>query len=144
MQFLGETCQARQRLLDVGRNVVAGATPPRHQAKTYAKLRQLTEQAFQKAGYPVIPAPRPVAFWHETGSAVMGLDENTSVVDPTGAVHGISGLYVADASVLPTAGEDRWIAMACFHEAEWEALVAQPGLEPLRDDARFQTLARLA
>lgn len=83
---------------------IGAYTPPRHQAKTYAKLRQLTEQAFQKAGYPVIPAPRPVAFWHETGSAVMGLDENTSVVDPSGAVHGISGLYVADASVLPTAG----------------------------------------
>jgi choline dehydrogenase-like flavoprotein len=79
-------------------------TPPRHQAKTYAKMRQLTERAFQKAGYPVIPAPRPVAFWHETGSAVMGVDETTSVVDPAGAVHGVGGLYVADASVLPSAG----------------------------------------
>ncbi len=83
---------------------IGAYTPPRHQAKTYAKLRQLTQQAFAKAGYPVIPAPRPVAFWHETGSAVMGADEKTSVVDPTGAVHGIGGLYVADASVLPSAG----------------------------------------
>jgi choline dehydrogenase-like flavoprotein len=83
---------------------IGAYTPPRHQAKTYAKMRQLTVQAFQKAGYPVIPAPRPVAFWHETGSAVMGTDEKISVVDPTGAVHGVGGLYVADASVLPSAG----------------------------------------
>jgi choline dehydrogenase-like flavoprotein len=79
-------------------------TPPRHQTKTYAKMRQMTTQAFLKAGYPVIPAPRPVAFWHETGSAVMGTNEKTSVVDPTGAVYGVAGLYVADASVLPSAG----------------------------------------
>ena len=83
---------------------IGAYTTPRHQAKTYAKLRDLTAQAFQKAGYPVIRAPRPVAFWHETGSAVMGTDETSSVVDATGAVHGVSGLYVADASVLPSAG----------------------------------------
>jgi choline dehydrogenase-like flavoprotein len=34
----------------------------------------------------------------------MGTDEKISVVDPTGAVHGVGGLYVADASVLPSAG----------------------------------------
>lgn len=78
--------------------------PPRHQAKTYARLRSLTAQAFRQAGYPVIRAPRPVAFWHETGSAVMGKDAASSVVDPTGAVHGVRGLFIADASVLPSAG----------------------------------------
>ena len=52
----------------------------------------------------MIRAPRPVAFWHETGSAVMGVDAKASVVDPQGAVHGVAGLYVADASVLPSAG----------------------------------------
>ncbi|QGZ93737.1 GMC oxidoreductase [Terricaulis silvestris] len=83
---------------------IAAYTTPRHQAKTYAKLRTLTEQAFQRAGYPVIRAPGSVAFWHETGGAVMGRDERTSVVDPAGAVHGVQGLYVADASVLPSAG----------------------------------------
>jgi choline dehydrogenase-like flavoprotein len=83
---------------------IGAYTTPRHQAKTYAKMRDLTAQAFAKAGYPVIRAPRPVAFWHETGSAVMGVNEKTSVVDSTGQVHGVTGLYVADASVLPTAG----------------------------------------
>lgn len=83
---------------------IGAFTPPRHQARTYARLRRLTQEAFRSAGYQVIPAPRPVAFWHETGSCVMGTDEATSVVDPTGAVHGVKGLYVADASVLPSAG----------------------------------------
>ena len=36
--------------------------------------------------------------------AVLGADEKTSVVDPAGQVHGVAGLYVADASVLPSAG----------------------------------------
>lgn len=83
---------------------IGAYTTPRHQAKTYAKMRDLTAQAFGKAGYPVIRAPRPVAFWHETGSAIMGANEAASVVDTTGQVHGVAGLYVADASVLPTAG----------------------------------------
>lgn len=83
---------------------IGSFTPPRHQPKTYQKMRDLTANAFEKAGYPVIRAPRPVAFWHETGSAVMGVDEKASVVDPQGAVHGVAGLYLADASVLPTAG----------------------------------------
>ncbi|MFT3722874.1 MAG: GMC family oxidoreductase [Hyphomonadaceae bacterium] len=79
-------------------------TRPRHQAKTYAKLRRMTIGVLQKAGYPVIPAPRGPDFWHITGGAVMGADEKASVTDGTGAVHGIGGLYVTDASVLPSAG----------------------------------------
>ncbi|MEO0720973.1 MAG: GMC family oxidoreductase [Pseudomonadota bacterium] len=78
-------------------------TPPRHQAGSYDKLRKLAVSAFHKAGYPVLQARRPMEFWHETGSAVMGSDPASSVVDPTGQVHGIKGLYVADASVPPTA-----------------------------------------
>ena len=34
----------------------------------------------------------------------MGNDPDTSVCDKYGKVHGISGLYVADKSVLPTVG----------------------------------------
>ena len=42
------------------------------------------------------------------------------------------------------AGDDRWIAIACFDETEWRSLVAQPGLEELEADSRFGTLeARL-
>jgi crotonobetainyl-CoA:carnitine CoA-transferase CaiB-like acyl-CoA transferase len=38
-------------------------------------------------------------------------------------------------------GTDRWIAIACFTETEWQALTAATGLEALREDPRFVTLA---
>jgi choline dehydrogenase-like flavoprotein len=34
----------------------------------------------------------------------MGVDPDTSATDPYGQIHGISGLYVADNSVIPTSG----------------------------------------
>ncbi|MEW9700208.1 GMC oxidoreductase [Paenibacillus sp. SI8] len=41
---------------------------------------------------------------HESGTCRMGLDPETSVTGRYGQVHGISGLYVADNSVLPFLG----------------------------------------
>jgi crotonobetainyl-CoA:carnitine CoA-transferase CaiB-like acyl-CoA transferase len=38
-------------------------------------------------------------------------------------------------------GEDRWIAIACFTEAEWHALLDVAGLLEWRNDPRFATLA---
>lgn len=40
---------------------------------------------------------------HHFGTAVMGLDPDRSVVGPTGESHELAGLYVADASIFPTA-----------------------------------------
>jgi len=79
-------------------------TTPRHQPQTYERLRALAAKAFEQAGYFVVRARRPVDYWHETGSTVMGADPAKSVVDPSCRVHGIDGLYVVDASVLPSAG----------------------------------------
>jgi len=42
-------------------------------------------------------------FWHQCGTARMGEDETTSVVDGRLRVHGLEALRVADASVLPKA-----------------------------------------
>lgn len=39
---------------------------------------------------------------HPMSSCRMGLDPQTSVIDPRGEVHGIPGLYIADASIFPT------------------------------------------
>jgi choline dehydrogenase len=39
--------------------------------------------------------------WHAVGTCSMGVD-NTAVVDPTLRVHGVDGLRVIDASVMPT------------------------------------------
>lgn len=40
--------------------------------------------------------------WHLMGTAVMGEDPSTSVVDPAGQAHDVPGLYVFDGSVFPT------------------------------------------
>lgn len=44
-----------------------------------------------------------VNYCHPAGSCKMGpSSDNSAVVDSTGAVHGVTGLYVADASIMPT------------------------------------------
>ncbi len=78
-------------------------TPPRHQAGSYERLRQRTRDAFRAAGYPVLAPAREVAYWHETGGAIMGDDPTSSVVSAEGRVHGTDNLYVADATALPSA-----------------------------------------
>ena len=41
-------------------------------------------------------------YWHPAGTAAMGLDPARAVTGPTGSVHGIDGLTVADASLFPS------------------------------------------
>ena len=71
---------------------------------TFRRLRQLTVDIFRSAGYHSLARRRPPYMWHEVGTARMGDDGATSVVDPNLQVHGVAGLHVVDASVLPTAG----------------------------------------
>jgi choline dehydrogenase-like flavoprotein len=40
--------------------------------------------------------------FHPLGTAAMGADATTSVTDPYGRVHGVEGLYVADAAAVPS------------------------------------------
>ena len=47
--------------------------------------------------YKVLYAAHPMA------SCRMGLDPASSVIGPSGEAHGLPGLYLADASVFPTA-----------------------------------------
>ena len=84
-------------------DALAGIVPPLRNTKTFARLRALAVKAFRKAGYPVIARTRG-DLWHEVGTARMGSDPGSSVTDANCMVHGIEGLYVADASVLPSAG----------------------------------------
>ena len=48
------------------------------------------------------PADLRLEAFHPMSTARMGADAETSVCDPGGAVRGTDGLYVADASLLPT------------------------------------------
>jgi choline dehydrogenase-like flavoprotein len=71
--------------------------------KTFSRLRKQAIKLFKRAGYPVL-APRVYGAWHSVGSARMGKDPSTSIVDSFGRAHDVDGLYVVDASALPTAG----------------------------------------
>jgi choline dehydrogenase-like flavoprotein len=42
--------------------------------------------------------------WHLLGTARMGPDPATSVVDPDCKAHEVNGLYVVDGSVMPAGG----------------------------------------
>jgi len=48
------------------------------------------------------PADLRLEAFHPMSTARMGADADTSVCDPGGAVRGTEGLYVADASLMPT------------------------------------------
>jgi choline dehydrogenase-like flavoprotein len=48
------------------------------------------------------PADLRLEAFHPMSTARMGVDAATSVCDPSGAVRGTDGLYIADASLLPT------------------------------------------
>src|SRR6185312_12970247 len=78
--------------------------PPLHNPRTFARLRRQAIDVFRAAGYPVLARRRAPYIWHEVGTARMGSDPSESVVDVNCQVHDIDGLYVVDASVLPSAG----------------------------------------
>jgi len=82
---------------------VAKITPPQRNPKTVRRLRRLAIQIFRCAGYRVV-APPVSEFWHPGGTARMGSDPSSSVVDAGCQVHGVAGLYVVDSSTLPSVG----------------------------------------
>jgi choline dehydrogenase-like flavoprotein len=51
----------------------------------------------------VIPNRLPLFTAHQMGTCRFGADQKTSVADPYGQVHGIKGLFIADASGFPSA-----------------------------------------
>ncbi|QLQ18220.1 MAG: GMC family oxidoreductase [Exiguobacterium profundum] len=61
-------------------------------------------QAMRRAGWPIVlsrgfPKSKPS---HQCGTARMGADPRTSVVDPWGRAHDHDNLWIMDASILPT------------------------------------------
>lgn len=61
-------------------------------------------QAMRRAGWPIVlsrgfPKSKPS---HQCGTARMGADPRTSVVDPWGRAHDHDNMWILDASILPT------------------------------------------
>ena len=83
---------------------IVGQIPPVHNLRSFRKLRDLAVDIFLEAGHRVLGRLRPPYVWHVVGTARFGTDPASSVVDPNCQVHGIKGLFVVDASVLPSAG----------------------------------------
>ncbi len=75
----------------------------------YAAHRQLirfTRRMLQRAGYPLVLHQEfgLETTSHHCGTARMGTDPTTSVVDPSGKTHDLDNLYIADSSVFPASG----------------------------------------
>jgi choline dehydrogenase-like flavoprotein len=103
MFYMTEATPTRESGLIFGGDQIKRQVRPPRNSKTIARLRRLAIANIRAAGYRVF-APPLYMFWHPVGTARMGSDPATSVTDANGAVHGIRGLYVADASVIPSAG----------------------------------------
>ena len=102
--YMTEALPTRETGLTFDGDRMAGRVEPVHNLRTLARLRGLAVDAFRRAGYPSLARKRPPYLWHEVGTVRFGADPGTSVLDPDCQVHGIRGLYVVDASTLPTAG----------------------------------------
>ncbi len=102
--YMSEALPTRESGLVFDSDDIRDRVLPTYNLQSFAKLRAIATGLFRRAGYPSLARRKAPYLWHETGTARMGSDPATSVVDPDCQVHGIKGLYVMDASVLPTAG----------------------------------------
>ncbi len=69
---------------------------------THKQLLSAFASAMRRAGYPLVfhETLDIATNSHQCGTARMGTDPASSVVDPVGRVHTIGGLWVADSSVF--------------------------------------------
>ncbi|WP_431272861.1 GMC oxidoreductase [Dankookia sp. P2] len=102
--YMTEALPTREAGLAFDGDRLGGRVEPVHNLQTLARLRGLAVDAFRRAGYPSLARKRAPYLWHEVGTVRFGADPATSVLDPDCQVHGIKGLYVVDASTLPSAG----------------------------------------
>ena len=80
--------------LAAGARAVMSGLPGLGPVTNKGQLEDLKEEA-------VKPSSLRLTAFHPVGTARMGADASTSVVDPWGEVYGVPGLFVSDASVLP-------------------------------------------
>jgi choline dehydrogenase-like flavoprotein len=72
--------------------------------KAHADLVAKFRSALRRAGFPFVftQSLGVVATSHQCGTARMGEEATSSVVDPTGRCHGVENLWIADSSVFPS------------------------------------------
>ena len=78
--------------------------PPTHQSVLAPGARRTDEAASRKAGYPVVLTQLLgiEATSHQCGTARMGVDPATSVVDPYCKSHDVDNLWIVDSSPFPS------------------------------------------
>ena len=97
--YLGEDSDARRLLLGIGKARELNATRPFSRWGTREVLAG--EHIQDEAGLRDFISRGTGTYYHPVGTCKIGTDD-AAVVDPELRVHGIEGLRVADASVLPT------------------------------------------
>jgi choline dehydrogenase-like flavoprotein len=71
-------------------------------AHSVARGKEVLEAAGART--TVVDSPMRVAGWHLMGTARMGTDPRTSVVNPWGRCHDVRNLFIIDGSIFVTAG----------------------------------------
>jgi choline dehydrogenase-like flavoprotein len=100
----GDAAKLRRAILAMGRLLfAAGATDVLTGLARFPSVR--SDEELLHAVQTVPTAELRLAAFHPTGSVAMGSDPATAPVDPTGRLRGITGVHIADASVLPTCPE---------------------------------------
>jgi choline dehydrogenase-like flavoprotein len=101
--------------------------------ESHRELVKLTSRSLRRAGYPFIFTQQlgVAATSHQCGTARMGEDPSTSVVDPLCRCHDVENLWIVDASVFPSSAAVNpalTIAATALRVAA-EGRVAQTGVE---------------
>jgi choline dehydrogenase-like flavoprotein len=90
--------------VEVGRDGRIHLTRRPTNLESHRELVKLTSRALRRAGYPFIFTQQlgVAATSHQCGTARMGEDPATSVVDPLCRCHDVENLWIVDASVFPS------------------------------------------
>lgn len=99
-----ESIPGRESGYDLSDDGATLRNDPIQNRKTFKVLRHHAMELFRTAGYPTVATPVYGTRWHGVGTARMGTDPSTSVVDADCKAHDVDGLYVVDASALPGPG----------------------------------------
>lgn len=125
--YVTEALPSRETGLRFDGDTIAGEVPPLYNVQSFRRLRAECVRTFREAGYRALaPRVKPMPK-SRSGGACLGDDPTKSVTDPVGQVHGVTGLYVADASVLPSVGAvNTGLTIAALALRTVDAIVGSP------------------